>query len=132
MNEELLNILREIADPANCKLPDGWKTKTRLWCPAPEALEISLRDAENHVKVWVVLSLKVNDVIDLLGRLMRAIEGEGKPRFNREDFYGDGGWIVENGEGLYVNEEFQYGDVASEALALARCIRAACAVDVAT
>jgi hypothetical protein len=114
MNEELIDLLREIADPTKCKLPDGW-AKT----PIIAAID------------WLPLDAQVDRAMDILGRLMRAIEGEGKYLFWRgvpgwQQPY----WSLENKDhGTSKKFYWVLGDKASEALALAKCIRAACAVE---
>ena len=114
MNEELLNLLREIADPAKCNLPDGWKG------------EINQRNQPvfgDYATTWAISGLHVNNVMDLLGRLSRAIEKAGWGWFDR---VGAEKWTFlasDNVNGC--TWEYEDTDVASEALALAKCIRAA-------
>jgi len=126
MNEELLDTLREIADPAKCKLPEGWKG------------EINQRNQPvfgDYATTWAISGLHVNNVMDLLGRLSRAIEVEGLFFFERN---GAGRWFrliqrQPHNTASVTSESWKNGErVASEALALAKCIRAACAVEVIT
>ena len=126
MNEELLNLLREIADPAKCKMPRGWATQSGY---AGFYLNFY---SKNGVEGCVNPCASPDYLMDILGRLMRAIEGEGQRVFGRQSFLGLGYCTVEDNDYWPIyNDKFTHGDVAGEALALARCIRAACAVEVA-
>jgi hypothetical protein len=127
MNEELLDLLREIADPNVCTLPEWWRAY------AGGKGSYFARDGAAPVKEWLLgVASQPDHVMDLLGRLSRAIEGEGHRVFERASDTGTGHWQVCDNDYVAIGSEyFRYGDVASEAVALAKCIRAACAVEVA-
>jgi hypothetical protein len=118
MNEELLNLLREIADPAKCKLPEGWSVD-RI---GDERCFLKNRYVQGSIDSAY---LDDDKIMDLLGRLMRAIEGKRQRVFTRL-VLGGLFWKVSDREWdelAFCN--FESNDAASEALALAKCIRAA-------
>jgi hypothetical protein len=67
MREQLLNLLREIADPNCCKLPEGWDIDT-------DHLDGGYLDYFTPGMAYE-LEASTETIMDLLGRLMRAIEG---------------------------------------------------------
>ncbi|NBT57329.1 hypothetical protein EBT16_00945 [bacterium] len=125
---ELIDTLRQLASPSVCKLPDGWDVEL-------------LSDGELcfHKNKYVQGSIdtdyfNINEIMDLLGRLMRAIEAEGVYKFYRycEGKIGESPrmeWGCCAASRDYVFGEFLTGSVEQEALALAKCILAACAVE---
>jgi len=128
MNEELLNLLREIADPTKCKLPEGW-TVDQI---GGERCFLKNRYIQGSIDSAY---LDGDKIMDLLGRLSRAIEGEGRYRFERTvyepaDEQPHIEWLCFESELTVEVSDSTIGDAASEAVALAKCIRAACAVEV--
>lgn len=121
MNTELLNNLRALADPTKHRLPEGWAVKTHnndftfhfrfdSW---------GFEDTAEH---------DANDIMDLLGRLARAIEGEGKWHFRRgEHGFQQPYWTAADRSLFTVDKAFQFtrGNAEQEAEALALCILAA-------
>ena len=129
MSKELLAILREIADSTKCKLPEGWGSTTHNGVTA-----VGFRqDLRWTIVFHDSIVQDMEHILGVLGRLMRAIEGEGKCRFWRgEQGWQQSYWSLENKDhGTSKKFYWVLGDVASEALALAKCVRAACAVEVA-
>jgi hypothetical protein len=75
---------------------------------------------------WFLQDLDAHKALDLLSRLYRAVEAEGRVRFLRDGFNQE--WVVYRlGEQIGRTFAWTHG---KEEDALARCLRAACAVEV--
>jgi len=117
MNNELLDILRVLANPAKCKPPEPFR------CQDDDGGGVWFSDGECCTGKIITHGTSPNNVMDLLGRLSRAIEKAGWGWFDR---VGAEKWTFlasDNVNGC--TWEYEDTDVASEALALAKCIRAA-------
>jgi hypothetical protein len=128
MNQPLLDILRELADLNVCRLPEGWRGKSH-----PDSAMISY-PSKRHSGIWIHADASrkqasTERILEVLGSLYRAVEAEGAWDFERSHAYAF--WKVwkRNMDPLAVCL-FIPMDRESEAIALARCLRAACAVEV--